>query len=198
MLWWKLPIPIKIRIFMRLAYKNRILTKDNLLKRGWQGCNTCIFCTQPESIQHLFFTCPFTKQIWFYTGTCQSVSSNWSKFSDVIHFARQLPYSQKIALLIVCSAVCWTLWKLRNEMCFTNGKKKTHRQILFLIISLVQYWSGSVKETVKDSIALWMPVNMDAVPLASWHPDDLMEGGTVEDTRMQMVVYTPPSDQIVP
>lgn len=109
MLWWKLPIPIKIRIFMRLAYKNRILTKDNLLKRGWQGCNTCIFCTQPKSIQHLFFTCPFTKQIWFYMGACQSVSSNWSKFSDVIHFGRQLPYSQKIALFIVCSAVCWTL-----------------------------------------------------------------------------------------
>ena len=35
-LLWKLPIPPKIRIFMWLVMHNRILTKNNFHKRGWQ------------------------------------------------------------------------------------------------------------------------------------------------------------------
>ena len=172
MLWWKIPIPLKIRIFMWLTSKNRILTTDNLIKRGWQGCDKCQFCDQPETINHLFFTCSFTKQIWFYLGACQQVSCKWTKLSDVVHFARQLPSKQKIALLLVCSSVCWTLWKHRNELCFGTGKKKTHRQLILLIISLVHYWSGQVKQEIKDNTSLWLPADLDVLPIATWHPKD--------------------------
>jgi hypothetical protein len=41
-----------------------ILTKDNLTKRNWIGKETCCFCDNMESIQHLFFECPFAKIIW--------------------------------------------------------------------------------------------------------------------------------------
>jgi hypothetical protein len=34
---WKVKIPLKIKIFMWLMNQNTILTKDNLLKRNWQG-----------------------------------------------------------------------------------------------------------------------------------------------------------------
>lgn len=33
MLWWNVPVPLKIRILMLLTNKKRILTKDQLLKR---------------------------------------------------------------------------------------------------------------------------------------------------------------------
>lgn len=54
-------------------------------------------------------------------------------------------------------------------------RKKTPRHIIFLIVSIVHYWTGQVKPQVQSSIALWLPVDMNAIPLASWHPDDLME-----------------------
>jgi hypothetical protein len=41
-----------------------ILTKDNLIKRKWKGDPVCYFCSNPESIQHLFFQCPVAKTIW--------------------------------------------------------------------------------------------------------------------------------------
>jgi zinc-binding in reverse transcriptase len=34
---WILKIPLKVKLFLWLAIKNRILTKDNLIKRGWHG-----------------------------------------------------------------------------------------------------------------------------------------------------------------
>lgn len=43
--------------------KNSILTTDNLSKKGWKESGTCQFCNQPNSINHLFVTCAFTKQI---------------------------------------------------------------------------------------------------------------------------------------
>ena len=157
---------------MWLTNKNRILTLDNLLKKGWQGDNTCHFCDQLETKDHLFVTCSFTKQIWFFMGSCQQASIHWTKFSDIIHFAKQLPPPQKAAMLLVFSAVCWTIWKHRNELCFASGKRKTTRQIILLIISLVHYWAGQVKPQVQECMSLWLPVDTDAIPLASWHPDD--------------------------
>jgi len=53
---WKGKIPTKIKIFMWLLMNDAILTKDNLLKRKWQGDPTCYFCDEPESISHLFFS----------------------------------------------------------------------------------------------------------------------------------------------
>jgi hypothetical protein len=41
-----------------------MLTKDNLGRRNWNGNKICVFCSQPESIKHLFFYCHFTRFLW--------------------------------------------------------------------------------------------------------------------------------------
>jgi hypothetical protein len=61
---WKMKVPLKIKIFMWFVYRNEILTKDNLIKRNWQGRTTCCFCDHEETVQHLFIVCPFAKIIW--------------------------------------------------------------------------------------------------------------------------------------
>lgn len=38
---WISKIPLKIKLFMQLVRKNRILTKDNLIKRGWIESDEC-------------------------------------------------------------------------------------------------------------------------------------------------------------
>jgi hypothetical protein len=52
---WKAKIPLKIKIFLWYLWKGVILTKDNLAKRQWKGCTCCCFCSEQETIQHLFF-----------------------------------------------------------------------------------------------------------------------------------------------
>jgi zinc-binding in reverse transcriptase len=51
---WKSNIPFKIKNFMWLVRKKKILTKDNLVKKGWVGDTSCVFCGAYEDIDHLF------------------------------------------------------------------------------------------------------------------------------------------------
>ena len=44
--------------------KRVLLTKDNLIKRNWNGNTKCCFCDQDETIRHFFITCPLARVIW--------------------------------------------------------------------------------------------------------------------------------------
>lgn len=47
-------MPLKIKVFLWLMFKNCTLTKDNLVKRHWVGDEKTHFCDAKESIDHLF------------------------------------------------------------------------------------------------------------------------------------------------
>jgi hypothetical protein len=49
---------------MWFIYQKEILTKDNLIKRNWQGSTKYCFCDHEKTVQHLFIGCPFAKIIW--------------------------------------------------------------------------------------------------------------------------------------
>jgi hypothetical protein len=61
---WKAKNPLKIKIFMWLVNQNAILTKDNLVKRNWQGNHRCSFCNLDEFIMHIFFDCYLARYVW--------------------------------------------------------------------------------------------------------------------------------------
>jgi hypothetical protein len=61
---WKSKLPQKIKIFIWLVVRNKILTKDNLKKRNWKGSQECCFCGGDESIDHLFFHYPIARYVW--------------------------------------------------------------------------------------------------------------------------------------
>ena len=60
---WKLKVPLKIRIFMWFLQKKVILTKDNLIRRRWTGSKQCVFCHSNETVEHIFISCPFARNI---------------------------------------------------------------------------------------------------------------------------------------
>jgi hypothetical protein len=41
-----------------------LLTKDNLAKRKWNGCQKCCFCDSAEIAHYLFIRRPYAKIIW--------------------------------------------------------------------------------------------------------------------------------------
>jgi hypothetical protein len=61
---WKSKIPLKIKILLWYLKNGVVLTKDNLVKRQWKGCIKCCFCTEQETIQHIFFDCPMARLMW--------------------------------------------------------------------------------------------------------------------------------------
>jgi hypothetical protein len=61
---WKIKVPQKKEFFMWFLHKKVMLTKDNLIKRKWQGDEKCCFCDHKETVQHLFIECPLAKMVW--------------------------------------------------------------------------------------------------------------------------------------
>lgn len=97
---WKLKIPNKIKVFLWLMLKN-ILTKDNLVIRGWTRNEECQFCGAKGSIDHLFFECAVAKL------TSHVVSRAFGRPSIPANLFDLMGNS---------------IWKTRNRACFDLKK----------------------------------------------------------------------------
>lgn len=49
---------------MWLACQGKLSTKDRLFKFGMIDNTNCCFCSDEESINHIFFICPYMRNIW--------------------------------------------------------------------------------------------------------------------------------------
>ena len=95
--FWKLKIPLKIKIFLWFLNRKEILTKYNLIKRRWTGCKKCVFCDVDESTEHLFIKCSFARDIWrlvhftfnvYPPSYISNMFGNWLKGIDKVTKAR--------------------------------------------------------------------------------------------------------------
>lgn len=71
---WKLNIPSRVQIFFWLVSKNKILTRDNVAKRKHIEDGSGLFCSENESIHHLFFECAVAHRIWCDMSECCGVN----------------------------------------------------------------------------------------------------------------------------
>jgi hypothetical protein len=138
---WKLKIPLKIKIFMWFFQNKVLLTKDNLAIRNWSGCQKCCHCDAMETIEHLFFECPFAKTIWrmihfaFNISPPTTVSNLFGTWLDGVDKLTK----QKIR--IGTSAVCWSMWNCRNDIIFNRSNGATFLQVIRMAVHWIQLWS---------------------------------------------------------
>ena len=73
-LWRFASIP-KNDIFIWTVLHSSILTGEKLKSKGWEGPSRCPLCNQAEeTIDHLFISCEFTKEVWSLTLGSTAVS----------------------------------------------------------------------------------------------------------------------------
>jgi hypothetical protein len=132
----------KIKTFMWLVEQHAIFTKDNMVKRSWQGDPMRYFYEGPESVDHLFFKCPTAKVIWGAIAICfgQRIRpKSYEQFWKWIPNA--LPGEDKFYLFGL-AAICWAIWKCRNEICFEKKLIKNPTVNLHSACSFMRYWAG--------------------------------------------------------
>jgi hypothetical protein len=61
---WKISVPPRLHIFLWLLANNKVLTRDNFLKRRELNDVSCLFCTEIESVNHLLFGCCVATVLW--------------------------------------------------------------------------------------------------------------------------------------
>lgn len=58
---WTIKAPPQVLIFIWLMLRNRILTIDNLVRRGWEIPNRCVLCKRAaETVEHMYNECQYT------------------------------------------------------------------------------------------------------------------------------------------
>lgn len=140
---WKMRSLLKVKIFVWLVLKNKVLTKDNLMKRGWSGDESCVFCLEDtETVNHLFAVCSGTtamfegllpnKRRYRY---CLSVKEIWEATCS----KRGVQGDRDLALI---SATWWVVWLEHNRRIFEKTKRSIG-SLLSEIRSLKELWCRS-------------------------------------------------------
>jgi hypothetical protein len=114
---WKLIIPPRVQFFLWLISKNKILTRDNLGKRRNVDNPSCLFCEDAESVTNLLFECVVAKRAWETISVVLDI-----KIGEAYESITKLWLcNKKFGICnMFTSAVCWSLWKLRNSLCFQD------------------------------------------------------------------------------
>ena len=106
---WFNHLILKINIFWWTTIHGKIITIDNLMKRGFQIPNRCYMCKrEEESINHLFLHCSFSSKVW--GRILQKLKVNWVFNEDMGHLVTcQGPFTHRLLI---------NLWKIIPPMFF--------------------------------------------------------------------------------
>lgn len=118
----------KIASFCWLLVRHRILTWDNLLKRGMQGPSCCVFCLSAlETPDHLLEACWFASELW---AKGEQRFRRWARVGGNVSetIANWPSKNFKNAILnrmweLFPGILVWELWKERNGRIF-DGKSR--------------------------------------------------------------------------
>ena len=129
--------PPRVHIFLWLLSNNKILTRMNLQKHRDMDDVSCLFCTEQETVSHLFFDCCVAKVLWIYLSEIFHISLGVN-FESV---ARWWVSNRKYKVMNCFSAALMLcLWKFRNEMCFQGKGWKGEKIILQKLCNMVKKW----------------------------------------------------------
>jgi hypothetical protein len=175
---WCLKIPPRVHFFLWLLTQNKVLTRDNVKKRKHIEDDRCLFCSEVESVHHLFFDCVVAKQMWEHISDCTETLCG-SCFENI--GTLWISNKKNVVTNIFTSAALWGLWKLRNSLAFREGRWKDVNSLLQKIATLVHNWKilCPVQQTSE------LEQKLSSLKLSASQPARLaccttLEGGTLE------------------
>jgi hypothetical protein len=127
---WSSALWPKVSTFLWLIIHNRILTWDNLRKRGFTGLSMCVLCqTQEETKEHLFNACRYSQTVWDQDAQimCRS-NHNRSSIRDTIEHWDSITYNNPILNHIwqlLPGFILWQIWKEQNRRIFHSKSSMT-------------------------------------------------------------------------
>jgi hypothetical protein len=152
---WKSKLPQKIKIFFWLVVRNKILTKNNMKKRNWNGSLECYFCGVDESIDHLFFHCPIAKYMWRVIQVALNLRLIPNSISNIYNNWLCKPKDKTANLVLFgCGALFWAIWRTRNDWCFGNKHLLDPSNIIFLCCFWLDSWATCQKKKEQKMVVL--------------------------------------------
>jgi hypothetical protein len=139
---WRSKAPPRVAFFVWTAVQNKILTLDNLGRRGLVVVNRCWLCeTEAESVDHLLLHCVITNALWnaFFAwfGLCwvmpcsvkELIACWWS--GDHTRSA--------VMWKMVPQCILWCIWRKRNNRCFEDLARSPKELLHYFLFSLFSF-----------------------------------------------------------
>ncbi|CAL1367533.1 unnamed protein product [Linum trigynum] len=158
---WQSSVPNKICIFLWLVYHKKILTIDNLKKKGLHIPNRCVLCKgDEESPNHLFITCAFSRQVWGGVKCFVKIEGSAVAGLDISERIRLWPRRNPANPAQWCSKVvlhafCWCVWLERNNRVF-NDQECNVPSIVMKIGYMIFWWLTAARKVDKEIAERWI------------------------------------------
>lgn len=140
---WKSVYPSKVKIFTWLLSLNKLNTKANLYKKGWQGNLECVLCLKEvEDSDHLFFTCDFSATIWSFMRENFDHNGWPNSIHELFHSKGQFITNSRQRFIgkALFPIVCWCIWHARNNKIFHNQSPSV-KNIINSVAHYVNEWT---------------------------------------------------------
>jgi hypothetical protein len=135
---WKIPVPSRLHVFLWLLANNKVLTRDNLAKRKQADDKTCLFCDEFEFVLHLFFECCVAQLLWKTVSEISALPLIKDFESLDMIWVRRKKFRVHNVLT---SAVIWSIWKTRNNLCFQGAVWTKVEAMLGMCAKFLRSWT---------------------------------------------------------
>ncbi|XP_042954850.1 uncharacterized protein LOC122291257 [Carya illinoinensis] len=145
---WRSHMPSKVAFFTWTASLGKILTLDNLRKRGIIVMDWCFICKKNgETVDHLLLHCEVPRALW--DGIFGRTGLAWAMPLRVVdllacrkglHGCTQVDVAWKMVSLYLL----WFIWMEWNEWCFNDNECTLEQLWNFFVHSLLFWFSALV------------------------------------------------------
>jgi len=120
----------KVKFFNWTLLKSKILTAENLRKKGILGPSICCLCrAAEESSNHLFLECSFARNCWKLITSPLTIGDLPNQITLLQkNWGNSYPHPKKNKTLVkrlwnsIPPNLCWQIWNTRNKSIFNNKK----------------------------------------------------------------------------
>ena len=167
---WRTKAPRRVRFFIWSAAWNKILTCDNLSKRGYTLVSWCCMCRcNGETVNHLLIHCSVARALWSWILGVFGIA--WV----LPHSVSELLFSWWNALgrhssdvwNLVPLCLMWTVWKERNSRTFEDVSN-TDIELRDCLASNLFEWSKvsgySTSSSINVFISALSSISNDVIP----------------------------------
>jgi hypothetical protein len=142
---WRSQAPPRVAFFVWTAVRSKILTLDNLGKRGMVVVNKCWLCeAEGESVDHLLLHCVAASGLWnaFFArfGLCWVMPRSVKElFASWWSGGRS---RSAVVWKMVPHCIMWCIWSERNNKCFEDSSRSQEELLHFFLFTLYTWTTG--------------------------------------------------------
>ena len=158
---WKVKAPPRVAFFIWTAAWGRILTCDNLMRRGYIMARWCCMCRcEGEIVDHLLLHCHVVQKLWNYVFGAFHIHwvMPWRVVDLFLGWRNWFGKHHSHIWNLIPLCLMWTVWRERNSRTFEDVSSSFDQILGNFVMSLYEWariWGFTTADTVTEFVASW-------------------------------------------